>query len=71
MTALSVHRPQSGRSEEDKERFYVVPSAEMQPKNGNCIVLGYCILMDSLETRKMDMKEFLEVMDREFEIKMV
>ena len=39
LTIISVYKPHSGRSEEDKNCFCDDLSAEVQSKNGNCIVL--------------------------------
>ena len=42
VTVISVYAPQSGRSEEEKEKFYEVEdlTAEVQSRHGVCFVLG-------------------------------
>ena len=40
MTTIFVYGSHSGRCKEDKNCFYDDLSAEVQSKNGNCIVLG-------------------------------
>ena len=42
VTVISVYAPQSGRSEEEKEKFYEVEdlTAEVQSRHGICFVLG-------------------------------
>ena len=48
VTVKPVNRSQNGRSEEDKNRFYDDQNAEVQSRNGNCI-LHWEILMDILD----------------------
>ena len=40
VTVISVYAPQSGRSEEEKEKFYEDLTAEVQSRHGICFVLG-------------------------------
>ena len=40
MTVISVYAPQSGRREEEKEKFYEDLTAEIQSRHGICFVLG-------------------------------
>ena len=40
VTVISVYVPQSGRSEEEKEKFYKDLTAEVQSRHGICFVLG-------------------------------
>ena len=40
VTVISVNVPQSGRSEEEKEKFYEDLTAEVQSRHGICFVLG-------------------------------
>ena len=39
VTGISVYAPQSGRSEEEKEKFYEDLTAEVQSRHGICFVL--------------------------------
>ena len=38
VTVISVYAPQSGRSEEQKEKFYEDLTAEVQSRHGICFV---------------------------------
>ena len=40
VTVISVYAPQSGRSEEENEKFYEDLTAEVQSRHGICFVLG-------------------------------
>ena len=40
VTVISVYAPQSGRSEEEKEKFYEDLTAEVQSRHGICFVFG-------------------------------
>ena len=40
VTVISVYAPQSGRSEEEKDKFYEDLTAEVQSRHGICFVLG-------------------------------
>ena len=40
VTVISVHAPQSGRSEEEQEKFYEDLTAEVQSRHGIGFVLG-------------------------------
>ena len=40
VTVISVYAPQSGRSEEEKEKFYEDLTAKVQSRHGICFVLG-------------------------------
>ena len=42
VTVISVYAPQSGRNEEEKEKFYEDLTAEVQSRHGTCFVLGQC-----------------------------
>ena len=68
-TIISVYLFHSGRSEEDKKKFRDDLSDQMQSKKE--FTLYWEILMNMLEAWYINMKEFLEGMDREFEIRMV
>ena len=39
VTVISVYAPQSGRSEEEKEKLYEDLTAEVQSRHGICFVL--------------------------------
>ena len=40
VAVISVYAPQSGMSEEEKEKFYEDLTAEVQSRHGVCFVLG-------------------------------
>ena len=40
LSVISVYGPQSGMSEDEKDQFYDELSAEVQMRNGECLVLG-------------------------------
>ena len=40
VTVISVYATQSGRREEEKEKFYEDLTAEIQSRHGICFVLG-------------------------------
>ena len=40
VTVISVYEPQSGRSEEEKDKFFEDLTAEVQSRHGICFVLG-------------------------------
>jgi len=40
MTTISVYGPQSGRIDEEKEKFYDELTTEIKSSNGNCFAMG-------------------------------